>query len=340
MVEFVQRRRIFVFSHARTCSNLFLRLLESHPALGVKLYPFMYAMLWGPESPSRRTENVEDPLLDELKEKYSNATFQSQLQEFECAITEIEAQGKILVVKEHPYHMMYPHITLDDITPEDRPIAPIVDNLLDLPEAERNVGAAATPLLPIPNPTFLPDRLFVTFTPILTIRHPCRLIPSLKRAMETIGAPFPNKDSPWDTQFKWQRMVYDCYKAWFSTPEGIEAAGGASIAKHLPIVVDGDKLVNDPQGQMETLCQILELDPFGIQYSWDVRDSIGHDAFAGTLSKSTGIIKGKDGSDRTPELDVEMKKWTNAWGEETANGIEILVNKMMEDYEYLFERSI
>ncbi|KAG7086330.1 hypothetical protein E1B28_002293 [Marasmius oreades] len=32
-----QQRRIFVFSHARTSSNLFIRLLENHPTLGIKL---------------------------------------------------------------------------------------------------------------------------------------------------------------------------------------------------------------------------------------------------------------------------------------------------------------
>ncbi|KAG7086333.1 hypothetical protein E1B28_002296 [Marasmius oreades] len=297
-------------------------------------------MLWGPESPSRRIARIKTPIMDGLREKYSDATFQFQFEEFECTIAEIEAQGKILVVKDHPYHMMYPHVTLDDIKPEDRPIAPIVDKLLDLPEAERESRAVTTPFFPIPNPTFLPDRLFATFTPILTIRHPCRMISSFKRALQAMGAPFPDEDSSMDTQFKWQRMVYDCYKAWFSTPEGIEAAGGASIAKHLPIVVDGDKLINNPQGQMETLCRILGLDPCGIQYSWKARKSMEHDAFGGTLGNSTGIIKGKDGSDKTPVLEEEMRKWTEEWGKETADGLMFLVNRTMEDYEYLLKRSI
>ncbi|KAG7086331.1 hypothetical protein E1B28_002294 [Marasmius oreades] len=278
--------------------------------------------------------------MDGLKKKYSNATFQFQLEEFECAIAEIESQGKTLVVKEHSYHMMYPHVTLDGVKPEDRPIAPLVDKLLDLPEADRESRTATAPFFPIPNPTFLPDRLFATFTPILTIRHPCRMIFSLKRALKTLGVPFPDEDSSMDTQFKWQRMVYDCYKAWFSTPEGIEAVGGTSIAKLLPIVVDGDKLVNDAQGQMETLCRILGLDPFGIQYSWDVQESVGYEAFGGTLSRSTGIIKGKDGSDKTPVLEEEMEKWKEEWGKETAEGMRFLVDNAMEDYDYLLKRSI
>ncbi|KAG7086336.1 hypothetical protein E1B28_002298 [Marasmius oreades] len=296
-------------------------------------------MLWGPESPSRRIAGIKTPMMDGLRAKHSDATFQSQLEEFECAIAEIESQGKTLVVKEHSYHMMYPHVTLDGVEPEERPIAPFVDKQLDLPEAERESRAAVAPFFPIPNPTFLPDRLFATFTPILTIRHPCRMIPSLKRSLETIGARFPDEDSSMDTHYKWQRMVYDCYKAWFSTPEGIEAAGGASIAKHLPIVIDGDKLINDPQGQMETLCRILGLDPLRIQYSWKARQVV-HDAFGETLSNSTGVIKGKDGSDKTVVLEEEMRKWTEELGEETADGLIFLVNRTMEDYAYLFERSI
>ncbi|KAF9265977.1 hypothetical protein L218DRAFT_971834 [Marasmius fiardii PR-910] len=238
---------------------------------------------------------------------------------------------------------MYPHKLWNDLGLDDRTVPPIVDRFLDLPEADRvNNEAITAPSFPIPNPTFLPDRLFATFTPILTIRHPCRMISSFKRAIQVVGTAFPDDDSSVDTQFKWQRMVYDYYKAWFATPKGIEAAGGASIAEQLPIVVDGDKLVNDPQGQMETVCRILNLDPSGIQYTWEAQEpeSPGHAMFVGTLSRSNGIIKGKDGSDKIPVLEEEVKKWSEEWDEKTAKEMKILVEKTMDDYNYLLERSI
>lgn len=340
MAANVQQRRIFVISHPRTSSNLFIRLLESHPALGIKSYPYLFAFMIGPEGPSRRTKDVKAPFIEKMRQEYSKATFQYQFEDMERSIAEIEAQGKIPVVKEHAYCMMYPHKLWDN---EKTLIAPIVDKFLDLPEADRQRSEAKkTPSFPIPNPTFLPDRLFGTFIPILTIRHPCRMISSLRRALQPMGAPFPDEDSSVDTQFKWLRMVYECYKAWFVTPEGIEAAGGASIAEHLPIIVDGDKLVNDPQGQMETLCRILNLDPSKIQYTWDVREpeSKGQAMFVGTLSKSTGIIKGKDGSDKIPVLEEEVKKWTDEWDQKSAEEMKYFVQQTMEDYNYLLERSV
>ncbi|KAG7086308.1 hypothetical protein E1B28_002273 [Marasmius oreades] len=337
MTVTARQRRIFVFSHARTSSNLFIRLLESHPAFGIQPYPFLYAFLFGPETPSKRAASIKAPFMEKLKEKHSNFTFQSQFEAMERAIGETEAQGKIPVIKEHSYCMMYSDILRN----EDRSIKPIVDKFLDLPEAEKEDVATATPSFPIPNPTFLPDRLFATFTPVLNIRHPCRMVPSLRRAVQAMEAVFPDEDTPIDTQFKWQRMVYDCYKAWLSTPEGIEAVGGASIAEHLPIVVDGDKLVNNAEGQMETLFRILNLDPSGVQYTWEAREPEAAQAvFVGTLGRSTGVIKGKDGSHKIPVLEEEVKKWTEEWDEKTAQDMKFWVDKAMEDYDYLLKRSI
>ncbi|KAF9264097.1 hypothetical protein L218DRAFT_863773 [Marasmius fiardii PR-910] len=221
---------------------------------------------------------------------------------------------------------------------EAQPRTPLVDKLLDLPEAEREKAAAAKPpSFPIPNPTMFPDRLFASFIPILIIRHPCRSIPSLKRALQPLGAPFSDGDAVIDSTYAWQRMMYECYRAWFATPEGIEAAGSASAAEELPIVIDGDKLVGDPEGQMNKLCRILELDPAGVQYTWEARpaEDMGQALFIGTLSKSTG-----DGNDRVPVLEDQVKKWTEEWDEQTAQGMKGLVEKTIKDYELLLERSI
>ncbi|KAF9265974.1 hypothetical protein L218DRAFT_1019082 [Marasmius fiardii PR-910] len=216
----------------------------------------------------------------------------------------------------------------------------------EVTELNRNTK---TPSFPIPNPTFLPDRLVATFIPILTIRHPCRMISSLKRAIQSMGADFPDEECAVDAHFKWQRMMFDFYKAWFSTTEGIEAAGegtkavgGASTAEHLPIVIDGDKLINDPEAQMDKLCRILNLDSSKIHYTWEARESEtpGAAIFVGTLNRSSGIIKGKDGSDKVPVLDEEVKNWTEEWGERTAEEMKFLVERTMDDYDHLLERSI
>ncbi|KAG7098368.1 hypothetical protein E1B28_000326 [Marasmius oreades] len=339
-------RRIALFSHPRTSSNLFVRLLESHPALGLKTYAFLDAYMFGPERLRTRIASGNmAAFMDKMKEKHANTTFQSRFDGLERAIADIEAQGKTVVIKEHSYHLMDPQTIFTNIAVEGeaKPRAPIVDNLLDLPEEERGKAVTATPPpFPIPNPTILPDRLFASFLPIIIIRHPCRTISSLKRALQPLGGPFPDADTVIDTSFKWQRIMYECYKAWFATPEGIEAAGGSAVAEQLPIVVDGDRLVNDAEKQMAKLCGILGLDPAGIQYTWEAQPAqdMAQIMFIGTLSKSTGIIKGKDGSDKTPVLEEEVKRWTEEWDEKTAEAMKGLVEKTINDYEFLLKRCI
>ncbi|KAF9270665.1 hypothetical protein L218DRAFT_49741 [Marasmius fiardii PR-910] len=284
--------------------------------------------------------------IDELRKKDSNTTFQSSLDKFECTIAEMETQGMIPVIKEHSFHMMGPP-TLDlnpciESKRETRSgVLTITDNLLDLPEAERE-KLIATPSFPIPNPLIVPDRLFATFTPVLNIRHPCHIISSLRRATQAVVREFPDDDAAIETQLKWQRMVFDCYKAWFSTSGGIEVAGDLSVAKQLPIILDGDKLANDPQGQMDKLCRILKLDPAGIQYAWEAQpiEDLRQAMYNTTIRNSTGVIKGKEGSDRVPVLEEEVNKWREEWDEKSAQAMQFWVEKTMADYEYLLERSI
>lgn len=64
--------------------------------------------------------------------------------------------------------------------------------------------------------------------------------------------------------------------------------------RNWPIVVDGDSLLNDTEGQMTTFCEMVGMDASKIQYSWDphyVKRNAVWDAFTKVAEESTGVIK-------------------------------------------------
>ncbi|KAL0575949.1 hypothetical protein V5O48_006019 [Marasmius crinis-equi] len=274
---------------------------------------------------------------DGIAEIYKDFTFQYCLDELERSIAKAETEGKIASMKEHSYAMMDSetinrHI---DIERESRARPVILDNFLDVPEPDRSVGQIEfTPTLPIPNPTLIPDRLFVSFTPVIIIRHPVKTLPSLLRASgQLVGATVFDADFPMDSSFKWQRMVYDCYKAWFSSSGGCDES--------LPIVIDADKLINNSEGQMEVLCKRVGLDPAGIKYTWETQapDNQAQAIFGKTLFESTAVIQGEKTAN-PPVLEDEVKRWAKEWDEETAREMKRRVELNLPDYEYLLQRSI
>lgn len=144
---------------------------------------------------------------------------------------------------------------------------------------------------PMPNPSLLPDRVAASISPVIIIRHPMFVLPSFARAAAVFGGTVFESDFVVMTSYRWQRMIHDFYRAYYNK---IDLEG----KKNWPIVIDGDKLVNDTQGQMKRFCEITGLDESLMRYSWDASntqmDTVYH-AFIGTISKSTGIIQGPVG---------------------------------------------
>ncbi|ESK89781.1 hypothetical protein Moror_16818 [Moniliophthora roreri MCA 2997] len=206
-------------------------------------------------------------------------------------------------------------------------------------DQSQRVNATPEPPLPIPNPTFLPDRLLKTLTPVFIIRHPARAIPSYLRVSEPFSRTIFDDDVPLFLVFKWQCMVFDFYKAWYSCTNGAESAGPSR--ENLLIVIDGDKLVNDSLHQIDKLCRLLDLDPTPIRFSWDARDgfeNLAYVAFLSTIGKSTGVIKSEDSKPLV--LEDEVKKWAIQWDDETVWEMKRRAENAMEDYEYMLKHSI
>ncbi|KAL0061691.1 hypothetical protein AAF712_011499 [Marasmius tenuissimus] len=291
----------------------------------------------GPESQFVRRA---PPLSEQIKAHpipHSDKTLQNGLDDMETWMREAEDEGKISVIKEHAYHTMFANTVNAhlEVPRKDLPIPKMVDRFLDVAEDKRpssQAEAEALPSLPIPNPTFIPDRLFVALRPVLIIRHPAKAIPSFLRASADLGVTIFGENSEATTQFKWLRMVYDCYKALY------DSQGSNSV---FPVVIDGDKLINETEDQMSKLCNIIGVDASQIRYSWNAVEKFDNkleENFTGTIGRSTGVIRQKDY--RPPVLEEESVKWAGEWDEKTAEKMKYFAEKAMEDYQYLLDRSI
>ncbi|KIK53832.1 hypothetical protein GYMLUDRAFT_178364, partial [Collybiopsis luxurians FD-317 M1] len=189
---------------------------------------------------------------------------------------------------------------------------------------------------PLPNPTFLPDRLLATVSPVITIRHPMYSFPSWVRAASTFGSTVFDTEFAVTGSFRWQRIIYDFYRAYY---DSLNTDQGGDNKKDWPIVIDGDKLVDNTQGQMSKFCALVGLPESGIRYTWESTDQpTDHvtDAFLGTIMGSKGVIK----RPVTPDLDEEVREWSAEWNEEVAQKIREAVISAQEDYEYLRARCL
>lgn len=105
--------RIFVYSHPRTRSNLFMKLLETHPHVMAKSYPFMWAFQNGPDRQwSEKDAAIRLKASGQTKElcekKYSNATYQSGLDDIERLIAKASAEASDQVL----FHYVWNSTTL------------------------------------------------------------------------------------------------------------------------------------------------------------------------------------------------------------------------------------
>lgn len=87
-----QGQRIFIFSHPRTTSNLFLQFFQNHPQVSVIDYPFDAAYMVGPERLSRRSNPKIDALTNARKAADHQVTYQSAFDKMLQQIHAAEAQ--------------------------------------------------------------------------------------------------------------------------------------------------------------------------------------------------------------------------------------------------------
>ncbi|KAJ4479040.1 hypothetical protein J3R30DRAFT_3473647 [Lentinula aciculospora] len=326
-------KRLFLYSHPRTRSNLFMRLLENHPQMVTKQYPFMFAFQAGPEGQwpeEKKAMRIQASHMS--NEEADKKTYQAGLDEMEQLLAKADEEGKICTIKEHTVHLFDSKFINANISTPRRevPRPDIVDRKLDV------VNPADVDVqLPVPNPTWLPDRIIASMSPIIIIRHPVSTYTSYIRAASVFGGTGLDSEFPLMATYRWQKIIYDLYREYYNKtdPEG---------KKDWPIVIDGDKLVEDTKGQMQRFCELTGIDESQIQYSWnpssEAIDGV-YRAFVGTIKESTGVIKKSDAS-KDMNIEEQMKKWTAEWDEDVAQRLKETVEASMEDYEYLYKFSI
>ncbi|KAK7053220.1 hypothetical protein VNI00_003839 [Paramarasmius palmivorus] len=251
-------------------------------------------------------------------------TYQDTFENVRKAMEAVEAAGKSPLAMEHPHHLMSHTIVNQDAKfPSPR------TGLVKPPMITFNGASSWESTI---NPTCLPDAFLFSSTPIITIRHPARVLASWVQATyDKFGSeakyPFLMEKA---AKFKWERMIFDSF-----------------VGQTSCIVVDGDRLARDPQEQMRALCKALGIDGRDgmIQYTWDATDAGNSNdfssqefktAFLGTLSRSRGIIADKNLAEPIV-IANERQGWAREWGEEIACRMEEIVSDAMEDYVYLHQ---
>ncbi|ESK91482.1 hypothetical protein Moror_2614 [Moniliophthora roreri MCA 2997] len=235
----------------------------------------------------------------------------------------IAKQGLIPLVKDHVLLSTLPSVINFYCHKDLKEGGPIVDSD-DVGESHFG-GSAANE---VKNPTRLPEIFLSKIIPIITIRDPIRKTASAMRVMlGSLGADLDEAHLESSCILKWSRLLFDYYRA----------KGGPT-----PIVIDGDVLAKDPEGQMKKLCELIGIDESGIQYTWEARTQAQNtemleDVFIGVLHRSTGVIRGNIAP---LDLEEEVKNWEDEWGTEVAETMRGYVERSMEDYQYLLQHAI
>ncbi|KAK1217042.1 hypothetical protein PQX77_020316 [Marasmius sp. AFHP31] len=335
-------RRVYVFAHPRSTSHLFYQLLGGHPSFeATKPLSCMPAYRLGVDSqsaldPSKAACDAYGLDVETL----TKASWQNFVDTTQRNVADAEAKGKCFLAMDHPYQLMPSSLVnsqLDVPERKTRPTPSVVDHKFDLAASPSGVECGDD-LGAHSNPTLIPDRFFFSFTPIVTIRHPAHATPSTYRALREMGGEISYLDFPVLTSYKLTRLVFDSYKAYAAS---MEKSGIANAL--LPIVVDGEKLVKDPQGQMKKVCDALGLDEGGIRYNWDSPEmrkgtKLGN-AFFKTLNGSNGVVPNSK-YDMPIDIESETLKWAQEWDEVTAKALRKRVEEDMEDYQYLLQCSV
>ncbi|KAL0060461.1 hypothetical protein AAF712_012744 [Marasmius tenuissimus] len=331
-----QRRRVYVFAQPRSTSHLFYQLLSGHPAFQpTRPLTCSFAYQFGGDAQATLSPKAMRDACGLDDDTISQASWQNCLDNMQRSALDAESKGKQFLTMDHPFHLMSSsfvnsHIDVPGHTTCPTPV--VVDHKLDVPTNASTLEAEDRELdLKLhSNPTLIPDRFFFSFTPIITTRHPAHAIPSAYRAFlnSDIGVDFSHPDFPVFASYKWTRLVFDSFKSY-----------GAVDA----IVVNGEKLVKDPQGQMKKVCDVLGLDEGGIRYSWDKPEAWKGSKFEGTffktLNESSGVVPDPK-YDKPLDIETEEEKWMEEWDEDTAKVLRKMVEEAMEDYQYLLQYSV
>lgn len=254
------KKAIYIFDHVRANSQLFNKLFAAHPQLEQVFMPLIGASLYGPEAVfrgrrhSQTTEDTFQGLADASDSAAKTETYAAAVERMERTISGIHEkvgqhsqrgdypradrwQGKVPWIKDHAFCVI----------PREIQDAWTTGSMLS--DSQQR------------NPTVFSDEFLDNAEPVFLIRHPALNIPSFLRKNRMIC-----KNQAGDEDFAifsaiyWSRLVFDSYML-RSRPIN----GGGNMK---PVVIDAADVVYDTENVIRALCDRLEIDFSGVQFSW------------------------------------------------------------------------
>lgn len=196
-----------------------------------------------------------------------------------------------------------------------------------------NLGSTRSPL----NNTIYPDEELRTWLPTFLIRHPAIAFPSIYRAAVDVFDQEMVKSEPFmrlGMALHWSRHLYD----WYASDAEFQSAT-ASEQTTWPVVLDADDVIED-EGILLEYGKAVGFDPENLHFSWSskTKEELAQfpprvQRFGSTIFASSAIDKGK--LCRNVDVDEEVSKWKEEFGDEVTRKIEQLVREMMPHYEHL-----
>ncbi|KAL9602849.1 MAG: hypothetical protein Q9219_001544 [cf. Caloplaca sp. 3 TL-2023] len=197
------------------------------------------------------------------------------------------------------------------------------------------------------NPTLLPTPILHSFRFVFLIRNPAAAIPSLHRCfippLNTITE--MNFIDPTELGYRELRILFDYLYPPASRETSPASGKPAKEETMMPLLIDADDLLADPEGVIRALC--LEL---GFPYSPDMLSWPSEEDHNFALSlfekyagfhedalKSTGLRPrgGEAAPPRPKTREEEDEGWEQRYGVEAAKRIREIVDMCQEDYDYL-----
>lgn len=182
------------------------------------------------------------------------------------------------------------------------------------------------------NTTPLPDSSLLTWTPTFLIRHPALAYPSYHRAFGN-KAPM-HKMAPGCT-LAYTRSLYEFFSQHTPTP-------------HAPILLAASDIINPTTGPalLNHYCALVGLDATKLTYTWPAATSADLEKMpevavmmTKSLQASQGVLSEKGGDEKV-DVDVEVAKWKEEFGEEEAQVLEGWCRESLADWEWLWERRL
>jgi hypothetical protein len=301
---------IFIFDSTRLRSHLFFRFISTSPNVQPIYHPFLMAAMFGPERiepQMRHSEARRKELEEDLLPLYGDDTYASCKQQFIKAVEHARADGKIPLSNEHWFNVFDTKKVLDISRGNIR--------------EPQQLGS---------NPTYLPDEMFHSLTPVILIRHPISAIDSIYRTALQV-----TKKRPGDEDYdlinlnKPLRLLFDYFNQ----------------KGRRPIVVDGDDVLWRTDELSTKLCDSLGLGH--LSQTWEPTSEEEIKAMNPLVYKITEDIQLSRGIQRPagpqpgePDLDTAVKDWTARYGPEVAGQLRGLVVDNMPHYSYLRDYKI